>query len=114
MDEIENSPLGQYLKKLADRADKARKENKLLKGQASPRRPGAGPVKKGTKSKKQKNPKGPNPKTQQPRAEKGLEVETPAPKKTTPNQPRKVTFSKKTKRGNPNPGGHGKSKKSRK
>ena len=35
MDEIENTPLGQYLKKLADRADKAKKENKQLKGQAS-------------------------------------------------------------------------------
>jgi len=87
MDSIENSPLGQYLKKLADRAVSAKTENLKLKDQASSQRPGAGPIKKtkkAIKTKKQKNLKG--------ASAKGQEKETtPAPKKphSRPQSPRK-------------------------
>ena len=58
IDQIENLPLGQYLKKLDDRANTAKQENKLLKGQAIAQRPGTGRIKKG-KNKKQKELIGP-------------------------------------------------------
>ena len=112
MDEIENTPMGKYLKKLADRADKAEKENKYLKGQASLRRPGTGPIKKGTSPPKKT--------VTLPSETKGLKNQrtgakkTTAPLKTSLKTSLKPTKTNGKKRGNPNQGGRGKRKISKK
>ena len=122
IDQIENLPLGQYLKKLDDRANTAKQENKLLKGQAIAQRPGTGPIKKG-KNKKQKELIGPkepkglkNQKDQ--KGQKGQEKEktNPALTETTSKKNQRKTHQKNKRAapGNQTPGGRGKSKRPRK